>query len=58
MIPTKLEIAARLRREMTLSVKEIAARAHLGTSKTGNAKLHKHMHGAAPNAAAKTRLGI
>src|SRR6266566_5126547 len=31
--PTKLEIAARLRRETTLSVKEIAARAHLGTSK-------------------------
>ena len=29
--PSKLEIAVRLRRETTLSVKEIAARLHLGT---------------------------
>jgi hypothetical protein len=56
--PTKLEIAARLRRETTLSVKEIAARAHLGTSKTANTKLHKHMRGTAANDAAQTPLGI
>ena len=56
--PTKLEIAARLRRETTLSVKEIAARAHLGTSNTANTKLHKHMCGTAANDAAQTRLGI
>jgi hypothetical protein len=29
-----LALAARLRRETTLSIKEIAAQAHLGTSKT------------------------
>jgi len=56
--PTKLEIAARLRRETTLSVKEIAARVHLGTSKTANTKLHKHMRGTAANDAAQTPLGI
>ncbi len=41
--PDKLEMAARLRRETTLSVKDIAARVHLGTSKGANANLHKHM---------------
>ena len=39
--PTKLKIAARLRRETTLSVKEIAARLHLGSWKSANALLHK-----------------
>jgi len=48
--PLKLEIAARLRRETTLSIKSIAARVHLGTSKTANAKLHAHMrHHDPPN---------
>jgi hypothetical protein len=41
--PGKLEIAARLRREIKLSIKAIAARVHLGTSKIANAKLHSHM---------------
>lgn len=41
--PDKLEIAARLRRETTLCVKEIAARIHLGTSKGANRNLHNHM---------------
>lgn len=41
--PVKLEIAARLRRETTLTIKEIAAKVHLGTSKTANANLHRHM---------------
>jgi hypothetical protein len=41
--PDKLAIAARLRRETTLQLKAIAVRAHLGTSKTANAKLHLHM---------------
>lgn len=41
--PVKLEIAARLRRETTLSIKAIAARVHLGTSKTANGKLHRYM---------------
>ncbi len=48
--PCELEMAARLRRETTLSLKETAARVHLGTSKTANAKLHAHKRGAAPKA--------
>jgi hypothetical protein len=32
--PAKLALAARLRKETTLSIKAIAARAHLGTSKS------------------------
>jgi soluble lytic murein transglycosylase len=42
-------MAARLRRQTTLSLKAIAARVHLRTSKNANAKLHKHMRGAAAN---------
>ena len=41
--PDKLEMAARLRRETTLTIKAIAARVSLGTSKAANAKLHRHM---------------
>ena len=41
--PDKLAIAARLRRETTLSVKDIAARMRLGTSKGANSNLHRHM---------------
>jgi len=41
--PLKLRIAARLRRETTLSIKAIAIRVHLGTSKSANARLHQAM---------------
>jgi REP element-mobilizing transposase RayT len=41
--PAKLALAARLRRETTLSLKAIAALAHLGTSKSANARLHEWM---------------
>ena len=41
--PDKMGIAVRLRRETTLSIKDIAARAHLGTSNTANARLHSAM---------------
>jgi hypothetical protein len=41
--PLKLAIGAHLRRETTLSLKAIAARVHLGTSKGANANLHKWM---------------
>jgi hypothetical protein len=41
--PEKLAIAARLRKETTLTVKEIAARVVLGTSKSANGKLHRFM---------------
>jgi hypothetical protein len=36
--PAKLEIAARLRRETTLSVKQIATRLHLGTPKSASVR--------------------
>nr|WP_321349309.1 transposase [uncultured Methanoregula sp.] len=41
--PEKLAIAARLRNETTLSIKAIAARVKLGSSKSANAKLHSWM---------------
>jgi hypothetical protein len=41
--PVKLQIAARLRRETTLTIKDIAARVCLGSSKSANAKLHRYM---------------
>ena len=39
----KMAVAVRLRRETTLSVKQIAARVHLGTSHTANKRLHQAM---------------
>ena len=44
----KLDLAARLRRETTMPVKWIAARAHLGTSKSANSKLHLWMKNNSP----------
>jgi hypothetical protein len=41
--PGKLDLAARLRRETILPLKWIAARVHLGTSKSANGKLHDWM---------------
>ena len=41
--PAKLALAARLRRETTLSLKAIAALAHLGSSKSANTRLHEWM---------------
>jgi len=38
--PGKLDLAARLRRETTMSLRWIATRVHLGTSKSANGKLH------------------
>jgi REP element-mobilizing transposase RayT len=56
--PAKLEIAARLRRETTLPLKAIAARVHLGTSKTANTKLHKCLRGAPANDSSQAPLVI
>jgi REP element-mobilizing transposase RayT len=56
--PGKLEIGARLRRETTLSVKAIASRVHLGTSKAANAKLHSHMRGGSASNAGQAPLNI
>lgn len=56
--PEKLELAARLRRETTLSLKAIAARVHLGTSKSANATLHRHLRQSAGSNPAQAQLGI
>ena len=45
--PAKLALAARLRKETTLSIKAIAARVHLGASKSAKARLREWMKGAA-----------
>jgi REP element-mobilizing transposase RayT len=54
----KLEIAARLRRETTLSTKAIAGRVHLGSSKAANRSLHSYMRGGAVGSASQGQLGI
>jgi hypothetical protein len=41
--PGKMAIAGRLRRETTMPLKWIAARIHLGTSKSANARVHQWM---------------
>jgi putative transposase len=41
--PNKLAIAARLRKETTLTIKSIAAKVHLGTPKSANVRLHAWM---------------
>jgi putative transposase len=56
--PGKLEIAARLRGETTLSIKAIAARVHLGSSKAANAKLHQFLGRGTEPATGQTELGI
>lgn len=45
--PAKLALAARLRQETTLSVKQIAERLHLGQPKGARTNLHKYMNGRA-----------
>src|ERR1039457_7679199 len=54
----KLEIAARLRRETTLSTKAIAARVHLGSSKAANRSLHSYMRGGAVASAGQGQQGL
>ncbi len=56
--PAKLALAARLRNETTLSLKEIAARLHLGKSKGAKTNLLKWMHGHTPEDSAQGTLGI
>jgi hypothetical protein len=41
--PEKLAIAGRLRRETTLTIRRIAARLHLGTSRSANVRLQQWM---------------
>jgi putative transposase len=56
--PAKLAIAARLRRETTLSIKAIAARIHLGTTRSANNRLHVAMTGAAAGPRDQPMLGL
>ena len=46
--PRKLAIAARLRQETTLSIKQIAERLHLGKPKGAKTNLHKRLNHPAP----------
>jgi hypothetical protein len=46
--PAKLALAARLRQETTLSVKEIAGRLNLGKPKGARANLHKFLNNTQP----------
>jgi hypothetical protein len=46
--PQKLTLAARLKKETTLSLKQIAPRLSLGTSKSASATLHRFMRPTAP----------
>ena len=54
----KLEIAARLRRETTLSVKQIATRLHLGTPKSASVRLLTATRQKASADPAQRTLGI
>ena len=55
--PAKLALAARLRRETTLTLKSIAARAGLGSSKSANVKLHVWMRANPPSAIPRAGRG-
>ena len=41
--PAKLQIAGRLRKETTLTIKQIAARLHLGSPRSASVRLHVAM---------------
>jgi lambda repressor-like predicted transcriptional regulator len=56
--PEKLAIAARLRKETTLSLKQIATRVSLGTSKSANATPHPWMQSNPLVASRKEPIGI
>ena len=56
--PGKLAMAARLRRETTLPLKEIAARVHLGSSKSASARLHRWMKQPPASDPAQARLQL
>ena len=56
--PGKLAIAARLRPQTTLPLKETAARVHLGPSKSANARLHHWMSQPGATDSAQVRLPI
>jgi hypothetical protein len=51
-------MAARLRLETALSLKAIASRVHLGTSKSANIRLHTAMRLTAPAETAQATFGL
>ena len=53
--PDKLAIALRLRNETTLSIKWIAARVRIGSSKGANSVLHPWVHGRDKTAAVQPK---
>jgi hypothetical protein len=55
--PDKLAIASRLRRETTLSIKAIAARVRMGTSKSAKARFHEAMRDRSASDPNHGRLG-
>ena len=56
--PVKLVVAARLRRETALSIKAIAQRLYLGTSKSANIRLHAAMAQTTPAEPFQPTLGL
>jgi hypothetical protein len=56
--PGKVRIAVRLRRETTLSVKQIAQRLHFGTPKSASFRLLTVMRSQTSTGPAQPRLGI
>ena len=56
--PAKLEIAARLRRETTLTIKQISARLDLGTPRSASVRLHMAMRRTNHQQPAQPGLGI
>ena len=55
--PAKLQIAARLRRETTLTIKQIAGRLHLGTARSASVRLHTAMSHSTPTQPAQGAQG-
>jgi len=56
--PAKLQMAMRLRRETTLTIKEISARLHLGTPRSASVRLHCAMRQTNQTPQAQASLGI
>ena len=54
--PSELEIALRLRRKTTLSVKEIATRLHLGTPASASLVLHAAIRRPRPEGLSASRV--
>jgi hypothetical protein len=56
--PAKLQMAARLRKETTLSIRQIAGRLHLGTPRSASAGLHSVRRATAPTGSLQGCLAI